>query len=126
LQFIGVKHAVALKSANGQGLGIVFESVRRRFTAFVNHAQCFVHLQFIIVFHQNEISLRPIHLDGARLHIAGHAQVPCISHVAHGMQFLNGDVIALAFLRAQIGHVGHNHHNQADSSPEGEISFPCF
>ena len=39
LQLLGVKNAVAAKTAIGQGLGVVFESVRRRFGPAVNHGQ---------------------------------------------------------------------------------------
>ena len=63
LKFFGVKDAVAPEVAIGQGLGIVFESIRRRFGPAVNHGQK------LIVFHQRKFHLSAGALDRTGLHI---------------------------------------------------------
>ena len=49
LQLLGVEHAIASKRAIGQGLGFVFESVRRRFRSAVDNGQK------LIVLYQYEV-----------------------------------------------------------------------
>ena len=52
-------------------------------------------------------------LDRSRHHVAGHAQALGVSVVAHAVQFLDGDVVALAVLHAGVGEIAEgeqNHH----------------
>ena len=77
----------------GEGLGVIFESIRRRLSALVGHLQeaagwGFGRMAFEFV--QHKIDVRAVLLDGAGLHKAIHAQLAVVGLVAHAAQL--GDV----------------------------------
>ena len=106
LQLLGVEHAIVSETAIGQGLRIVFESVWRRFSPGVRHGQRQV------VFFQHEVNARSGALDRPGHHISRDAQSLGIGVVAHAVQFLDGDVVALAVLYAGIGEIAERKQNQ--------------
>ena len=105
LQDIGVEDAVAAIGAHGQGLGVVFEGVRRRLGALVvdrEHTAGGGLGRVALKLIQNKRHVRAALLDGAGYNEALHAQLAVVGLVAHGAQFGDGNVVA--FASADAGH----------------------
>src|SRR5580704_3044568 len=105
LQLFGVEDSVAVEAAVSQSLGVVFESVRRSFGSGV------VDSERLILFHQHELHVRALALDGAGLDVSSDSQPLCIGAVAHLVQLFDGDVIALGVLYAGVGEVAEQKEN---------------
>src|SRR5450432_2788112 len=107
-----MKDTVASVTAVGQRLGVVFESVRRRFAAAVSNGQDFVAL------YQGEIDLGSVALNRAGLNVAGHAKALGVSAITHALQFFDGYVVTLAFLHACVGQIGQRDKDQGGGTAE--------
>ena len=115
LQLLGVKHAVAAEAAIGQGLRIVFKSIGRSFGPGV------IHCQILILLYQHKLHVGPGPLDRSRLHIAGDSQTLRVRAVAHLMQLLDGDVVALAVLDTGVCQVGKQQQDEKRRSAKLQI-----
>ena len=88
-----MEDTVAAVGADGEGLGVVLESVGRRLGAFV------VDFETVVVFDQDELRGRAGVLDRAGGDVAGDAKMGGVGLVAHPLEFGDGDVVALVGLR---------------------------
>jgi len=95
-----VEGAVAAIGADGEGLGIVLEGVWRGLGADV------VHAQGLALLDESEGGVRAGALDGAGSDVAGDAEIFGVGAFAHGLQFGDGDVVALAIPCAGDGEPG--------------------
>ena len=110
-----MKHAVVAETAVCQGLRFILERVGGRLRTGV------VDGKILIFFHQHELHVSSGTLDRSRLHVAGDAQALGIGAVAHLVQFLDGDVVALAVLHAGVGQVAEQQQNHRRSPSELQV-----
>src|SRR6185437_532192 len=110
LKLGGVEDAVVAEGSDGEGLGVVLECVGRRVFAFV------VDVELIGVLDQNELGVGAGLVDGAGLDVSGDAQVARVGLVAHGVEFLNGDVVALIGTHAGVGQIGDSSKHNDDGN----------
>jgi len=103
-----MKNAVAPISADRQSLGVVLEGIWWRLLAFVGN------LQVLIVLNEHECGIGAVMVDGAGRDIARHPQVARVGLLAHRLQFLDGDVVALVRLYAAYGEIGDHSHDHED------------
>src|SRR5208283_4401132 len=111
----GAENAVASKFSFSQGLRVVLESVGRSFSSAVNH------LQRAVLFHQQELQMCALALDGAGNNISCDAQPLAVCAVAHAVQFLDGDVVALAVLHAGVGKIAQRKQDHGDHRAKAHI-----
>ena len=69
--------------------------------------------------------MRALALDGTGFHVAGDAQTLAVSAVAHGIQLLQRDVVALTLLYAGIGQVSEPQHDDRDDDSELSVFAPA-
>ena len=95
-----------------KGLGVVFEGVGWRVFALIRHSQ------LVGVFYEHEIGVRARMLNGARKDVSGNAQVARVGLRTHGLQFLDGDIVAFIRAQAADSQIGdcrqHDHNRNAD------------
>ncbi len=94
LQFGGMEDAIPPVGAHGQRLGTVFEGVRRGLNALV------ADLQRVTLLGEHKFCIGAAALDGMGSYIAGYPEMTGIGFVAHGVQFADGDVVALVRLNS--------------------------
>ena len=87
-----MEDAIPPVSAHGERLGTVFEGIRRGLNTLV------ADLQRVTLLGEHKFCIGPATLDGLGSHIAGYTEMTGIGLVAHGLQFANGDVVALVRL----------------------------
>ena len=76
-----------------------------------------------VLLDQHKIRIGPHLMNGAGLHVAAYAQALGISIVAHLIQLVDGDVIALALLDAGVSEIPKRDHNDGDSDAKaGEFA----
>src|SRR5271165_7196618 len=111
----GAEDAVPSKFPFREGLGVVLEGVGRGLGSAINHWECAVLLD------QQELHVSALALDGSRDNIAGHAQPLTVRAVAHAIQFLDGDIVALAVLHSRVGKVPQRKHNHRDYRAKAHV-----
>ncbi len=117
LQCLRVKHTVVIEAPIGERLGVVFERVGWSFGSGV------IDVERLILFHQHELHVSSRAFDRARLYIPGDAQALRVRTVAHPVEFLDGDVVALAVLYAGVGEVAQQQDDNRCRSAKFEISL---
>jgi hypothetical protein len=110
-----MEHAIFSETAFGQRLGIVLEGVGGRLGAGIADGQAQV------LFYQDEFHMRAAALDGSGLYVAGNPQPLGVGAVAQAAQFLDGDVVALAFLDTRISEIAE--HEQDDDRGAAELQI---
>ena len=115
LELLGVEDSIATVTAFGEGLCVVFESIWRRFCSGVHDVEGASLLS------QGELDVCALAMDGARLNVSGDAEALGENTVAHFSHFLDGDVIAFAFLNATDGQVGKARNDKHDGHTELQI-----
>ncbi len=86
-------------SAHGERLGTVLEGVWRGLNALV------ADLQRVTLLGEHKFCIGAATLDGMGSHVAGYPEMTGIGLVAHGLQFADGDVVALVRLNPGDGQV---------------------
>src|SRR6516164_11023494 len=116
----GPEDAVFAIFAFGQRLSVVLESVRWSFGAAVHHWN---HAAF---FDELELEVGSLALDGAWSDVASDAQPLAVGVGTHAVQFLDGDVIALAVLNAGVGEIAERNNDNDDDRAEAQVSTALY
>ena len=108
------------EGSDGQRLRIVLERVRRWLFTFIGDSQR------PRVLYQNEIGIGALMLDRARLDITGDAQVARVGLVAHPLQLLNGDIVALVGLHSADGEINDRAENDENGNADARALVGAF
>jgi hypothetical protein len=120
LEFGGMEDAVVAVGSYGEGLGVVFEGVGRRFGALVDDGELAALLKQI----EGGVGAYP--MDAAGGYVAGDAEVADVGFVAHALEFADGDVVALVVVCAAEGEVGDGGQDDHGGDNEFDRAFAGF
>src|SRR6202521_2031383 len=97
-----MEDAIASETAVCQRLGIVLEGIGRRFRTTVRDRQS------LVVLYKDKLNFCAVALDRTGLNVPRDAQALGVGGVSHTTQFLDGDVVTLAFLDASVSQVSEH------------------
>ena len=120
LEFGGVENAVVSVGTDGEGLGVVFEGVGRRFGALIDHGE------FAALLEQIKGGVGADAMDAAWGYVAGDSEVPDVGIVSHALQFADGDVVAFVVATAAERKVSDGAEDDDGGDDEFERAFSRF
>jgi len=117
-----VEDAVVAVGAYGQGLGVVFEGVGWGFGALVDDGE------LAALFEEIEGGVGAGAVDAAGGDVTGYSEMADVGLVAHGLEFADGDVVALVVAAAcegQVGDCAEDDHSGDDNLSGAFSGFGC-